>query len=60
MNNLNEYNVEEIQKTECVEITGGADSWLFKLGASAHRAWCSLRDSAIKHQPGYIHSQYGI
>ncbi len=49
MKNIEIYGVTEINKIESSQINGGeGESWLFRLGASAHRTWNSMVDGYLK------------
>lgn len=60
MKNLEKYGVIKIDKNESSKINGGEDGWIYNLGAAAHGAWCSIRDTYLEHPPGYVGTQYGV
>jgi bacteriocin-like protein len=41
--------LKELSKKEMIEIIGGSESWLFRLGRAAHEAYDKLVD-AIKEE----------
>jgi len=45
MKNIENYGVNEINRTEATLINGGGDSWLYKLGTAAHETWCGMVDN---------------
>lgn len=61
MKNLKEYNVSELSIIEASHLNGGGESWLYRLGASAGRAWCRTKefmsDAAASAYPNYYWTQ---
>lgn len=45
--------ISDLTINEMVEISGG-ESVFFKLGQSAHRIWCSVRDAWLAQEPDNV------